>query len=50
MNPVVVTLDEEVFVKRDAAVAAGIKFHHPTADAVGIKLFVPWNKGFGKLS
>src|SRR5437660_2061720 len=41
MNSVVVALQEKVFVKRDAAIASGIKFHHPTADAVGIELLVP---------
>ena len=41
MNPVIVAFDKEIFVERDAAVGTGIKLHHPTADAVGIKLFVP---------
>ena len=41
MNAVVVAFQEKVFVKGDAAVGTGIEFHHPTADAVGIKLLVP---------
>ena len=41
MNAVVVAFHEKVFVKGDAAVGTCIEFHHPTADAVGIKLLVP---------
>ena len=41
MNSVIVAFHEKVFVKRDAAVGIGIELHHPTADAVGIKLLVP---------
>src|SRR6202035_4295416 len=41
MHPVVVALDEKILVKRHPAIAAGVKFHHPTADAVRIKLLVP---------
>ena len=41
MNPVIVAFQQKVFVERDAAIGTGIKLHHPTADAVGIKLFVP---------
>src|SRR5207244_10523325 len=41
MNSVVAALQEKVFVKRDAAVATGVKFDHPTANPIGIKLFIP---------
>src|SRR4030095_12905546 len=41
MNPVIVALNKEIFVKRDAAVGIGVKFHHPTANVVGIKLLIP---------
>ena len=41
MNPVIVALDKEILVERDAAVATGIKLHHPTAHSVGVKLLVP---------
>src|SRR5690349_5369424 len=41
MNAIIVALDEKVFVERHAAIRTGIELHHPTAHAVGIKLFVP---------
>src|SRR5439155_23613550 len=41
MNAIIVPLDKEILVERDAAVRTGIKFHHPTADAIRIKLLVP---------
>ena len=41
MNPVVVALQEEVFVKRDAPIAAGVKLDHPAAHTVGIELLIP---------
>ena len=41
MNPVIVAFEEKIFVQRDAAIVARVKFHHPTTDAVGIELLVP---------
>ena len=41
MHSVIGALDEKVFVKGHAALRVGIKFHHPTANAVGIELLVP---------
>src|SRR5206468_3028557 len=50
MNAIIVALDEEILVERDAAVRTGIKFHHPTANAVRIKLLVPGRvKRVGKI-
>src|SRR5439155_156367 len=41
MNAIVAAFQEEIFVKRDAAVATGVQFHHPTVYAIGIELLVP---------
>src|SRR5439155_9355619 len=34
-------LEQKLLDKRDAAIAVNIKFYHPAADVVGIKLLVP---------
>src|SRR4029453_3838886 len=41
MNAIVFALNEKFFIDPAPAVATCIKLHHPTADAVGIKLLVP---------
>src|SRR4029077_16315123 len=50
MNTVVVAFQEKILVKGDAAVGTSIKLHHPTADAIRIKLLVPCGiKRVGKI-
>ena len=41
MDAIVVAFHEKVFVQGDAAVATCVEFHHPTAEAIRIKLLVP---------
>src|SRR4029453_7033805 len=41
MNTIIAALDKKVLVHGDSALRIGIKFNHPTAHAIRIKLLVP---------